>query len=103
MKKGPWPHSEDSLGKQLSQLAPLLESAGVKVERSRGSKRRWTVHSPDQASDECDGQVSEPTANQKMASNGSDTCQASDSNVIAVPSNIVHDDELEDLCKGVIS
>ena len=100
---GPWPHNEDSLGKQLSQLAPLLEAVGVKVERSRGTQRRWTIHSPELTSDGCDGQVPGTPSNHPGTPHDPDTCHASDTGVIAHASDVLQDDELEDLCQGAIS
>lgn len=57
--KGPWPHSEDSLGCLLSQLEALLRTAGIRLERGRGNERWWRVEPIQPQGVESDGEVSD--------------------------------------------
>jgi hypothetical protein len=102
-KRGPWPHSEDSLGRQLSQLVPLLASAGIRVDRRRGNQRQWTIHPPESTSDGCDGEVADTSVDHASDSGEPDTRHASHSHVIPLPASKIDDDELKALCRGATS
>jgi hypothetical protein len=64
-----WPRNEDSLGRQLSLLAPLLSRKGVKLTRQRNNERTWTISPLVEKSVEGDEEVSVTTADTGSGSN----------------------------------
>ena len=114
-QKGPWPHSEDSLGRQLSQLVPLLESAGVGLRRVRGNERRWIIPPIELERDEGDGQATSTSGVPSMTSDEPDTNRAQSEATSSIETQIFQfssttdadsgpdNDELNALCNGATS
>lgn len=74
-----WPKSEDSLGKQLTRLIPLLAAAGVTVKRHDERPRKWSITSlPEAARDRSDIEVTDASPTPTVTCEADDTCQWAD-------------------------
>lgn len=105
-KSGPWPTSEDSLGKQLSSLAGLLKRKGVVIEPGRSDERYWTIHCYSAASDESVGDVTSEIAESSGVSAQPDTWTpqppALANRLVVDPADDIPNTELNNLMNGAM-
>lgn len=104
MKKGPWPRTVDALGRQLSQLVPLLAAKGVQLTRHNERPRTWSISPLIGGSDEIDAEVTGSKSYEDVTSINGDTSRPPMAPIDGEPGEFgLSDEEIEHMLKGVLS